>query len=102
MGIRDPPKPIEYTERDGKTKFTGMVVNEERIVEQYKWGDFCKVLQEIKKDGDKITDYLRLGYYVKDHRAPYTKYRWGSQTGQIIQKKNFSKLIRKAKRRGIL
>lgn len=101
MGIRRPPKSISYTERDGKTKKKGSVTKEVHIVERHKHGDFWKVLQAVKFDGSN-EPYLRLGYYVKDHGAIDAKYIWGSQTAQIIKKKNFLRLLRKARSKKII
>jgi len=58
-------------------------------------------LQEVHFEGERRT-FVRLGYYVKDRASPDSDYRWGSQTGLIIPKDKFLKLLEKGRRAGIL
>lgn len=101
MSIRPCPKAVTYTERDGRTVSKGEVSKEVMLDDEYPWGDFKKVLQELRFNGRKGV-FIRFGYYVKDHNAPDSEYRWAGQTSAIIQKNKFLRLIEKAKREGIL
>lgn len=81
----------------------GTVVREVSAKESFPWGDYYKVIQlmELRMvGGKKVTrphHVVRFGYYVKDHRAPAKRYRWGSQTTLIVSRTSFRKLIRKAR-----
>ena len=100
MAIKPIPRDCSWTERKG-SKSIGKVVKEVQETESYKWGDFCRVIQVIKKD-DEPEDLIRFGYYVKDPQASDEKYRWGSQITFIAKKSTVHKLLQKAKEKGLL
>lgn len=101
MAIRPIPRTVRFRERDRRTKQEGRVTKEARIFDSYPWGDFVKVLQEIRFEG-RPSPFVRLGYYFKPHGSSDAKYRWGSQTGLIIPRAKFLELLRKGRREGIL
>jgi hypothetical protein len=100
MVIRPLPRTVHWTQRDRKTKMTGKVVKEAAVVEKFEWGDYCKVIQEVKDDSGK--SFIRFGYYKKNHNAPDEEYSWGSQSSLAISKKNLLRLLRLAKAGGII
>jgi len=97
MGISPIPRKTRWTERDKKTNAKGMIIKEVQEKESYPWGDFCRVVQVIQKEGEP-EDIIRLGYYVKDNNSPDEKYMWGSQTTFMAKKETFVKLLEKAKK----
>lgn len=99
MAITPLPRRVKYKERDGKTETEGWVVKEAYLDEEYPFGDFHKLIQLIDFKGKEA---VRFGYYVKDHGAPESKYKWGSQTTFILHKKNFKELVKRAQAHGIL
>src|SRR2546428_6458396 len=101
MAIRELPRPIKYTERDGKTKVIGTVEKEVWVTDNFEFGTFRKLLQDIRFKHRKES-FIRLGYYVKDHRAPNSKFQWGSQTTFILSKRKFKKLLGEARKQGII
>ena len=100
MGIKPLPREVRWTERDKKTKKVGRVVKEAAIVERFPWGDYYKVVQEIREDSGK--SFIRFGYYKKNHGEPDKAYTWGSQTTLAIQRENLRKLLSLAKDKGII
>lgn len=101
MAIKPIPRNVKWTERNKKDKLTGKVIKEVQETENYSWGDFCRVIQVIRKDGE-AEDLIRLGYYVKNAGFPDSKYMWGSQTTFITKRSTFDKLLQKAKKEGLL
>jgi outer membrane usher protein FimD/PapC len=100
VGIRPLPRQVNWIERDGKTIKKATVTKEAWVVEEFPWGDFYKVLQEIRSEkGDK---FLRFGYYVKDYNAPEKEYGWGGQTSMAIKKGSLTRLLQRAKKQRIL
>jgi len=91
-----------WRERDG-TLTKGRVLREVSVRESFPWGDYRKVVQLIElhmvggKEVRRPHRVIRFGYYVKDHRAPTKRYRWGSQTTLIVRKVNFRKLIQEVR-----
>jgi hypothetical protein len=76
------PRRTQWRERNG-TMTRGIVVREVSAKESFPWGDYHKVIQlmELRMvGGERVTrphHVVRFGYYVKDHRAPAKRYRWG-------------------------
>lgn len=101
MAITQIPRDVKWKERKGNIKFKGSVIKEVQETESYPEGDFCRVLQVIRKEGEQ-EDLIRFGYYVKDQGAPETEYMWGSQTTFISKRSTFDKLMEKAKMKGLL
>ncbi len=101
MAIKPLPRPVSYMERDGKTKRSGKIEREVGIGDVVKYGIYRKLLQEVQFDHRK-EKYIRLGYYVKNCGAPDADFRWGSQTTFIITKTKFRKLLKDAKKKGII
>jgi hypothetical protein len=99
MAIAPLPRRVRYKERDGKTKTEGWVIREASLDEEYPFGDFHKLIQLIDFKGKEA---VRLGYYVKDHGAPSSEYKWGSQTTFILHKRDFKELMKRAKTLSIL
>lgn len=100
MAITPIPRPVYFKERIEGNKTEGTVVKEVQEIESYPWGDFCRVIQIIRKNGEP-EDLIRFGYYVKDNGSPDTEYTWGSQTTFISKRSTFDKLIEKAKKEGL-
>jgi hypothetical protein len=99
MGKSPLPRGVEYFERDKRTKTKGKVIKEAFFSEEYAFGDFHKVIQLIEfPDGE----WIRLGYYVKDHGAPDEKFAWGSQTTFMLRKIDFETLLGRARSNGII
>ena len=59
-------------------------------------GDVCHVIQKLEWDEEH---YLRLAYYVRNPEK--NKWTWGQMT-QIIQEDDFTELLNRAKKRGII
>ncbi len=99
MAITPIPRKASWEERNGN-RMEGLVIKEIQEVESYEWGDFCRVIQIIKKKGES-EDLIRFGYYVKDKGSSDDDYSWGSQTAFISKRSTFNKLIEKAKKEGL-
>lgn len=101
MAIRPLPRNTSWSERIGKVKQSGKVVDEVYIDEHYKWGDYKKCIQKLQLKNGKTA--IRFGYYLKGTKESEKKYRWGSQTTLIMgSKANANRLISKARKKGIL
>lgn len=96
MSIKPIPRKVKYTERKDGIKTNATIVKEVSEVEPYPWGDFYRVIQLIRKEGEP-EDIFRFGYYVKDHGAEDKDYRWGSQTTFMCKRSTLDKLLSKAK-----
>ena len=71
MEISPLPRKVEWTERDGKTKFKGKVVDEVYVDEEFDWGDLIET--------ENCGKVIRFAYYIKNHRAPEKEFAFGSQ-----------------------
>ena len=65
MGISHLPRKVEWTERDGKTKFKGKVVDEVYVDEEFDRGDYRKMIQIETENGEKV-----IVLPIKNHGAP--------------------------------
>ena len=103
MAISKLPRKVYHGYRKNKKEkiLIGEVIDEVFIDQKStRQGDYRKMLQLIKRtDGG---NEIRLGYYVKDTDKPEKEYHWGSQTTFQIRVKDFNKLLKKAKQKGIL
>ena len=98
MGISPLPRKVEWTERDGKTKFKGKVVDEVYVDEEFDWGDYRKMIQLIEtENGEKI---IRFAYYIKNHGAPEKEFAFGSQNTLVLKQENARKLFEEARKKG--
>jgi len=74
MGISHLPRKVEWTERDGKTKFKGKVVDEVYVDEEFDRGDYRKMIQIETENGEKV---IRFAY--KKSRSTEKEFAFGSQ-----------------------
>ena len=103
MAITPLPRNV-YNElrKDKKKKFLFGKVIKEVYVDQEgtSQGDYRKMLQLIKRTNGE--NEIRLGYYVKDIGKPEKDFHWGSQTTFQLGVRDFKKLLRMARKEGIL
>jgi len=97
MGIKKLPRKAEWRERDNNTMFRGTVVDEVSVVEEFDFGDYCKMVQLIETENGNV---IRFGYYIKPHGSPDSEYTWGSQTTLVVRPENARKLLDEANKRG--
>ena len=96
--IRDPPKKVVFNYPEG-TRSEGMVIKEVgELVETKDFGDYYFVVQLIDYDDEEKC--VRFGYYRK--KPGGKKFVWGSQTTFHTEQDTTNRLIKRAKKEGIL
>ena len=101
MAIKSLPRRTSYPGRRTQQRRKGQVVDEVGVEERNpQEGDYRKLIQLIKWDDGE--EFVRFGYYVKDHGSAERKWRWGSQTTMQLPRSLAKEFVRKAEAKGIL